>query len=104
MRPSQARLGSENDSGWAAAVGSSDLGGVVMGKNLCPAISLRLAVGGVSTHDPLLRVESRIRERPKRSAPGRRLDREMVTCRKRVSNRVSSQTPKKEPAVIRGAA
>ena len=79
------------------------LGGVVIGKNLCPAISLGLAVGGVSTHDPLLRVESRIRERPKRSAPGRRLDREMVTGRKRVDNRVSSQAPKKEP-VIRGAA
>lgn len=75
-----------------------------MGKNLCPAISLGLAVGGVSAHDPLLRMESGVRERPKRSASGRRLNREMVAGRKRVDNRVSTQAPKKEPVVIRGAA
>lgn len=79
------------------------LGLVILGEKLGALIGLRLAVGGVSTHHPLLRVESRICERLQHPAPGRRLNGEMVTAQKRIRNRVSSQAPNKKPTIICGA-
>src|SRR5262245_40221345 len=87
--------------GGAAARWSAWSGG--MGENIPPPISLRLAVGGIGPHHPLLRLKPGICERMTHAAPGRWHNCDAVRTRKRIDNRVSPQAPKKQPAVIGSA-